>query len=197
MTILELHLFCHAGTPSHELDLCPSTTTTSNEFYRESQVDMQVVIHFNDNTLAAAGWQIMTRRPCIIYTHASHTHEPYYSHQTCKTKLCIESRSTGLSDRVRNTRRYAYVFSNHRSHLYSDHAEFSDLTDLIDHRESDSDLRFTVKYAFTYQICIRIWQQISSTASTYQICIRSESKSYSRGPDTTVGFYGRVHRLQI
>ena len=36
------------------------------------------------------------------------------------------------------------VFGNHRSHLNSDHAEFSDLTDLIDHRESDSDLRFTV-----------------------------------------------------
>ena len=86
----------------------------------------------------------MTRRPCINYTHASHTHEPYYSHQTCKTKLCIESHSTGLSDRVRNTRRYAHVFGNHRSHLNSDHAEFSDLTDLIDHRESDSDLRFTV-----------------------------------------------------
>ena len=38
----------------------------------------------------------MTRRPRINYTHASHTHEPYYSHQTCKTKLCIESHSTGL-----------------------------------------------------------------------------------------------------
>ena len=36
------------------------------------------------------------------------------------------------------------VFGNPRSHLNSDHAEFSDLTDLIDHRESDSDLRFTV-----------------------------------------------------
>ena len=36
------------------------------------------------------------------------------------------------------------VFGNHRSHLNSDHAEFSDLTDLIDHREPDSDLRFTV-----------------------------------------------------
>ena len=36
------------------------------------------------------------------------------------------------------------VFGNHRSHLNSDHAEFSDLTDLIDHRESDSDLCFTV-----------------------------------------------------
>ena len=59
---------------------------------------------------------------------------------------------------VRNTWRYAHggpeihdathlqnkVFGNHRSHLNSDHAEFSDLTDLIDHRESDSDLRFTV-----------------------------------------------------
>ena len=30
------------------------------------------------------------------------------------------------------------------SHLYSDHAKFFDLSDLIDHRESDSDLRFTV-----------------------------------------------------
>ena len=36
------------------------------------------------------------------------------------------------------------VFGNHRSHLNSDHAKFSDLTDLIDHREFDSDLRFTV-----------------------------------------------------
>ena len=81
----------------------------------------------------------MTRRPCIIYTHASHTHEPYYSHQTCKTKLCIESHSTGLCVEYE-----IHVFRNHRSHLNSDHAEFSDLTDLIDHRESDSDLRFTV-----------------------------------------------------
>ena len=33
-----------------------------------------------------------------------------------------------------------------RSHRvkFSDHAEFSDLTDPIDHRESDSDLRFTI-----------------------------------------------------
>ena len=30
-------------------------------------------------------------------------------------------------------------------------------------------------------------QQISSAASAYLICIRSESKSYSRGSDTTVG----------
>ena len=37
-----------------------------------------------------------------------------------------------------------YVFGNHRLHLNSIHAEFSDLTDHIDHRESDSDLRFTV-----------------------------------------------------
>ena len=36
------------------------------------------------------------------------------------------------------------VFGNHRSHLNSNHAEFSDLTDLIDHRESDSGLCFTV-----------------------------------------------------
>ena len=45
---------------------------------------------------------------------------------------------------VRNTRRYAHVFGNHRSHLNSDHAEFSDMTNLIDHHESDSDLCFTV-----------------------------------------------------
>lgn len=51
-----------------------------------------------------------------------------------KIKLCIESHSTGLSDRVRNTRRYKH----------GGPAEFSDVTDLIDHRESDSDLRFTV-----------------------------------------------------
>lgn len=51
--------------------------------------------------------------------------------------------------RVQNTRRYAQssptnVFGNHISHLNSDHAEFSDLTDLIDQRESNSDLRFTI-----------------------------------------------------
>ena len=89
----------------------------------------------------------MTRRPRINYTHASHTHEPYYSHQTCKTKLCIESHSTGLCvgyEILLRVRVIVYVFGNHRSHLNSDHAEFSDLTDLIDHRESDSDLRFTV-----------------------------------------------------
>ena len=73
----------------------------------------------------------------------------------CKIKLCIESHSTGLSDRVRNTRRYAHscpsrvraapdVFENHRSYLNSVHAEFSDLTDLIDHHESDLYLHFTV-----------------------------------------------------
>src|SRR3954470_20805306 len=66
----------------------------------------------------------------LNYTHASHTYEPYYSHQTCKTNSCIESHSTGLCDRVRNTRGDA-----HGHNLYSDHAEFSDLTDLIDHRE--------------------------------------------------------------
>ena len=37
-----------------------------------------------------------------------------------------------------------HMEGNHKSHLNSDHAEFSDLTDLIDHREPDSDLRFTV-----------------------------------------------------
>ena len=90
-----------------------------------------------------------------------HIHMSHTIHiKPCKIKLCIESHSTGLSDRVRNTRRYAHggskgqhpsrvraapdVFGNHRSHLNSDHAEFSDLTDLIDHRESDSDLRFTI-----------------------------------------------------
>jgi len=36
------------------------------------------------------------------------------------------------------------VFRNHRSNLYSYHAGFSNLTDLIDHRETDSDLCFTV-----------------------------------------------------
>ena len=47
-----------------------------------------------------------------------------------------------LRDRVRNARRYAH--DGHRSNLYSVHAEFFDLSDLIDHRESDLDLRFTV-----------------------------------------------------
>ena len=37
-----------------------------------------------------------------------------------------------------------YVFGNHRSHLNSDHAKNYDLTDLIDHRELDSGLRFPV-----------------------------------------------------
>ena len=102
----------------------------------------------------------MTRRPCINYTHASHTHEPYYSHQTCKTKLCIESHSTSLSDRVRNTRRY--VFRNHRSHLNSDHAEFSDLTDLINHRESYSGLHFTVNLDGRYRPVGVGWVMTSS-----------------------------------
>ena len=39
-------------------------------------------------------------------------HHIYMSHtihiKPCKIKLCIESHSTGLSDRVRNTRRYAH-----------------------------------------------------------------------------------------
>ena len=66
-----------------------------------------------------------------------HIHMSHTIHiKPCKIKLCIESHSTGLSDRVRNTRRYA--------HGGPDHAEFSDLTDHIDHRESDLDLRFTV-----------------------------------------------------
>ena len=95
----------------------------------------------------------MTRRPCINYTHASHTHEPYYSHQTCKTKLCIESHSTGLC--------VGYVFGNHRSHLNSIHAEFYDLTDHIDHRESDSDLCFTVNPDGRYRLvgvgCVMTW----------------------------------------
>ena len=36
------------------------------------------------------------------------------------------------------------VFGKHISHMNTDQAEFSDLTDLIDHREPDSDLRFVV-----------------------------------------------------
>ena len=51
--------------------------------------------------------------------------------------------------RVRNTRRYAY--GGPRSHLDSVHAEFSDLTDLIDHRESDLGLCFTVNPDGGYQ----------------------------------------------
>ena len=35
--------------------------------------------------------------------------------------------------------------------MNSDHAEFSDLTDLIDHRESDSGLRFTVNHDGGYR----------------------------------------------
>ena len=45
----------HAGMPSHQPDLYYPTTTSSNEFYIESQVDTQVVIQYNDNTLAPAG----------------------------------------------------------------------------------------------------------------------------------------------
>ena len=55
MTIYELHLVYHAGTPSHQPDLYYPTTTTSNEYYIESQVDTQDVIQYNDNTLAPAG----------------------------------------------------------------------------------------------------------------------------------------------
>ena len=46
--------------------------------------------------------------------------------------------------RERNTRRYAH--GGLKSQIASElrHAEFSDLTDLIDHRESDLDLCFTV-----------------------------------------------------
>ena len=73
----------------------------------------------------------MTRRPCINYTHASHTHEPYYSHQTCKTKLCIESHSTGLCVR-------------YEIHGATPTAVPVNPDHLIDHRESDSGLRFTV-----------------------------------------------------
>ena len=81
--------------------------------------------------------------------------------------------------------------------------------DLIDHRESDLGLCFTVNPDGTYRPVgvgcvttsstpiIRKHSQISSIASTYLICIRPESKSYSRGSDTTVGVYGRVRRLQI
>ena len=86
----------------------------------------------------------MTRRPCIIYTHASHTHEPYYSHQTLQNKVMHRIAFYRFVCRVRNTRRYTHIFENHRSHLNSDHAEFSDLTHVIDHPESDLDLRFTV-----------------------------------------------------
>src|SRR4051812_29717155 len=78
-----------------------------------------------------------------------HIHMSHAIHiKPCKIKLCIESHSTRLSDHVRNIMRYAHggpiTFGNHRSHLHSDHAEFSDLTNLIDHCESDSDLRFTI-----------------------------------------------------
>ena len=51
----------HLGTPSclscrdAKPDLYYPTTTTSNEFYIESQVDTHVVIQYNDNTLAPAG----------------------------------------------------------------------------------------------------------------------------------------------
>ena len=42
-------------TPSHQPDLYYPTTTTSNEFYIESQVDTHVVIQYDDSTLAPAG----------------------------------------------------------------------------------------------------------------------------------------------
>ena len=44
-----------------------------------------------------------------------------------------------------------HVFGNHRSNLYSDHARFFDLTNLIDHHEPDLDLRFTVNTDGGYQ----------------------------------------------
>ena len=52
MTRLDSILFVTPGRQSLELDLYTPTTTTSNEFYKESQVDTHVVIHYNDNSLA-------------------------------------------------------------------------------------------------------------------------------------------------
>ena len=74
------------------------------------------------------------------FTHMHHIHMSHTIH--IKPAKQSYSHSTGLSDRVRN----------HRSHLNSVHVEFSDLTDLIDHRESNSDLCFTVNPDGGYQL---------------------------------------------
>ena len=153
----------------------------------------------------------------------------------CKIKLCIESHSTGLSDRVRNTRRYAHggpTFSEITDHVWTPitanspiwtissiivnpiRIYISLLTPMADdrpvgvgrvttssipidrkHSHNDPHLQFyhiNSAHSPSYQR-----QQISSAASTYLICIRSESKSYSRGSDTTIGIYGRVRQLLI
>ena len=128
-------LFVTPGRQSLKLDLCSPTTTTSSEFTKNHKSARRSLYN-----IMTALWLLPAdnhdTQVMLNYTHASHTYEPYYSHQTCKTKLCLELHSTGLCDRVRNTRRYA--------HDGPDHAEFSDLTDLIDHHEPDSDLCFTV-----------------------------------------------------
>ena len=81
----------------------------------------------------------MTRMPCIIYTHASHTHEPYYSHQTLQNKVMHRIAFYWFEW---SCTKYTAL---HTWRSRSDHAEFSDLTDLIDRRESASGLHLTVK----------------------------------------------------
>ena len=98
-------LFVTPGRQSLELDLCPPTTTTSNEFTENHKSTCRSLYN-----IMTALWLLPAdnhdMQVMLNYTHASHTYEPYYSHQTCKTKLCKESHSTGLCDRVRNTRCY-------------------------------------------------------------------------------------------
>ena len=100
-------MFVTPGRQSLELDLCPPTTTTSNEF-TENHKSTRRSLYNIMTTLWLLPADNHDTQVMLNYTHASHTYEPYYSHQTCKTKLCIESHSTGLSGHVRNTRRYAH-----------------------------------------------------------------------------------------
>ena len=129
----------HAGSNSDDQGRTPSCLSrrdakTSN-LISVLQV-LQLVMNFTENhkSTRRSLYNIMTAlwllpadnhdtQVMLSYTHASHTHEPYYSHQTCKTKLCIESYSTGLCDHVRNTRRYA--------HGGPAGAQFSEITDRI------------------------------------------------------------------
>ena len=134
----------------------------------------------------------------VIKVGANLEGHPWRSHtihiKPCKIKLCIESHSTGFEwscTKYKALRTRRSCFKKNRGRLChdlidSDHQKTQPhrcpcAVDLINHAHNQSHQR----------------QQISSAASTYLICIWSESKSYSRGSDTTVGFYGRVRRLQI
>ena len=130
---------------NHRPDLYYPTTTTSNEFYIE-----------NHKSTRRSLYNIMTA--LWLLPADKHDAQAMYKLHTCITYTWAILFTSNLQNkvmhriafyrfvcRVRNTRCYAHdIFGNHRSHLHCDHAKFSNLTDLIDHRESDSGLRFTV-----------------------------------------------------